>query len=120
MDRRTILSVTNEAGGDHRPNAARETQSALYRLLHPSRLGKTLLWVGFIVVYLAQNRFAPDLLEVLRGEKTWTDSPILKGVAIAIGLLLLWGVTKIIRDVVVRHRRAKNESGPESPPTRPA
>lgn len=120
VDRHTILSVTNEGGGDHRPNAARETPSALDRLLHPARLGKALLWVGLIVVYLAQNRFGPDLREVLRGEKTWTDSPILKGVAIAVGLFLIWVVTKMIRDVVVRHRREKDVGGPESRPTRPA
>lgn len=67
----------------------------------------------------AARTFAPDLRDFLRGKKTWTDSPALKGVAIAIGLFLFWVATKIVRDVVVRHRREKNERGPESPPTKP-
>lgn len=103
-------NVKSEESRDYRPDAGRKTRSVLFRSLDPEtvkKIVKILIWVGISVFYLADSWKSG-------GAKPWTSNPVRKGVVVLVVLVLLWVVTKIIRDSVVRLRQAKEEHRPGS------
>ena len=103
-------NVKSEESWDHPPDNARKTRSVLSRSVDPEtvkKIVKILLWVGISVFYLADSLKSG-------GAKPWTSNPVRKGVVVLVVLVLLWVVTKILRDSVVRPRQAKEEHKPGS------
>jgi hypothetical protein len=102
--------VKSEESRDYRPDTARKTRSVPFRSLDPEtvkKIVKILLWVGMSVFYLADSLKSG-------GAKPWTRNPVRKGVVVLVVLVLLWVVTKILRDSVVSPRQAKEEHNPGS------